>query len=996
MLKLRRLLPTAACLNAAIFAVAARAETPMPATVPATMPATRPAELPPIKFQTDVLDNGLTVIYAPLDNAPVVQVRVLYHVGSKDETPDRQGFAHMFEHMMFRGSAHVAPEQLMKLVNDAGGSCNAFTSFDQTTYHDTLPSNGLQMALYLEADRMASFKVTAPIFKTERNVVAEEWRMRTANPPYGTFFQDFLKTAYDKSHYKWAPIGDMAALARAQVGELQTFHDTYYVPNNATLIIAGKYDVAQAKHWVKQYFAWIPKGKKVVRRSPEEPQQTAERELTVLKANIPIARVILGFKTADYENDDHYALSLLGSILGDGASSRLYEAMVGGQSPMAVGVSAGDFQLEDKGLFVVSAAALPGKPVKALVQISMDVIDRLKTGGVTDAELDKAKTQARVGLIAGRQTAEQVATQLGEAAAFYGDPAEVNRVARKVAAVTPADIQRVAQKYLNAAQMTELAYVPGRPKETQDETAKELAAVAEINQSAAAVPASEQPSMEPGEAGGGAAERPVVKPATKPATQPTTTPTASAVGFPADFPTTAPMPTGTIKAEFEKGTEQPVNDLRVIVLPDARLPLVSWTLVMRGGGDAVPAGKEGLAGLTAEMLTRGAADLSFQQLSEDLESRGITLSAGDGGDHTTLSGFATVEQLPHLMQRAKQVLRQPTFPPAEFAKLKAQTLSGLSQALSDPSSVAGRDLSRALYGDTALGRQATPATVASITLDDVKQWYEKTYRPGGAFMVVSGDATAADIDPMVETLTAGWSAGSPPTAAYDLPPAPTTRRIILIDNPSGQQATIRMAAPAYTLTDPSKFAGSVASRVLSGGIESRMNKYLRAELGLTYGAGGYFSPGRHAGTFTVTVATKPATAGEAIVGAFKVLKKMADADIEPSELTDTQRQVAGSMVMETQTVGQQASRRVDVELNGYPIDYFDVYPQKIAAVTADQVRGVMDEYVKPDAFTIVIVGPASIIKPQVDQLGEVQVLPMPLQRAPGQEPGTTTRPATDK
>ena len=1001
---LRRLLPTVAVLGAAIFAVPLRAQTSTPAAGPATLPATAPAALPPIKYEKEVLDNGLTVIYAPLDNAPVIHVRVMYHVGSRDETPDRQGFAHMFEHMMFRGSAHVPPELHMKLINDVGGSSNAFTSFDQTTYVNTIPSNALKMTLYLEADRMSSFHVTAPIFKTERNVVAEEWRMRTANPPYGTFFQDFLRTAYDKSHYKWTPIGDMGDLARANVGELQKFHDTYYIPNNATLIIAGEYDVPAAKELVHQYFGWIPKGKPITRQSPPEPPQTKEHELTVYKKDVPVARAILGFKTADYASDDHYALSLLGSILGDGATSRLYEAMVGNHEPIAAGVSAGDFQLQDKGLFIVSGAALPGIDIKAVESDMVKVIDKVKTDGVTAAELEKVKTQARIALITGRQTAEQVATQLGDAQVFAGNAEIANDALSKIEAVTPADIQKIAQKYLVQQKMTELSYVPGQPpagseaEKLQKERAAGLAAVGEINKAAAAVPASEQPKSEPGEAGAAAgaaptprpaptAKPPSTKPIEMPATMPATMPAASAVKFPADYPTTPPVPDNVIKASFENGSESKVAGLRVIVLPDKRLPIASWTLVMRGGGDAAPAGKEGVADLTAAMLTRGAADLSFQQLSEDLESRGISLDASDGGDHTTLSGFATLDELPHLMERAKQVLLQPTFPADEFQKLKAQTMSGLAQALSDPAGVAGRDLKQALYGDSALGRQVTPAGLASITLDDVKAWYKKAYRPDGAFMVVSGDVTPEQIDGLVKQLADGWSAGEPPVAPYDLPKIPAKQRIILIDNPAGQQASIRMAAPAYKLTNDSKYAGSVASRVLSGGIESRMNKYLRAERGLTYGASGYFSPGRHAGTFNVSVDTKPTTAGEAVTGAFIVLKRMVDADIEPTELSETQRQVAGSMVLQTQTIGQQAGRRVDVELNGYPLDYFDVYPQKIAAVTADQVRGVMDQYVKPADFTIVVVGPAAIIKPQLEPLGDVQVLPMPLQRAPDQVPG---------
>src|SRR5688572_27225353 len=244
------------------------------AMLPAVTYANQPEK---IHFTEEALDNGLHVIYVPLRQAPVVHVRVLYHVGSRDERPDRQGFAHMFEHMMFRGSAHVAPEEHMKLIGSVGGNSNAFTSFDQTVYVDTIPSNHLEMALYLEADRMASFKVSEEIYKTERKVVAEEWRIRQ-NRPYGTMYEDFLKNAFTTHNYRWTPIGNMEHLRAADATELQAFFNKYYVPNNAVLVVSGDIDVDAARAMVKKYFAWIPEGEPVKREIPSEPEQTETRE----------------------------------------------------------------------------------------------------------------------------------------------------------------------------------------------------------------------------------------------------------------------------------------------------------------------------------------------------------------------------------------------------------------------------------------------------------------------------------------------------------------------------------------------------------------------------------------------------------------------------------------------------------------------------------------------------------------------------------------------
>src|SRR3954468_13417065 len=257
------------------------------ADAPVSIPAPAPAE-----YVQETLDNGLRVIYAPLHQAPVVHVRVLYHVGSRDERPDRQGFAHMFEHMMFRGSAHVKPEEHMKLIGVVGGNSNAFTSFDQTTYVNTIPSNQLDLALYLEADRMASFKVNENIYKTERKVVAEEWRIRQ-NRPYGTQFEDFLKNQFTTHSYRWTPIGNMDHLKAAEVAELQDFFNTYYLPNNAILVVAGDIDVAKTKELVKKYYAWIPQGREPKRNIAKEPEQTEPRNATV-DYRVPLPAVMVG------------------------------------------------------------------------------------------------------------------------------------------------------------------------------------------------------------------------------------------------------------------------------------------------------------------------------------------------------------------------------------------------------------------------------------------------------------------------------------------------------------------------------------------------------------------------------------------------------------------------------------------------------------------------------------------------------------------------------
>ncbi|MBV8780025.1 MAG: insulinase family protein, partial [Phycisphaerae bacterium] len=841
-----------------------------PTLAQTTQPATAPsAPLPqPIPFTTETLDNGLQVIYAPMHNAPVVHVRVLYHVGSRDERPDRQGFAHMFEHMMFRGSAHVAPEEHMKLIGQVGGISNAFTSFDQTTYHDTIPSQQTQMALYLEADRMASFKVSDDIFKTERKVVSEEWRLRTANPPYGQLFQDFAKTAYTNHSYRWTPIGDMDQLRAATSQELQSFFNKYYIPNNACLIIAGDIDPDQTKQWVHEYFGWISKGAKIERDIAQEPPQIELRHL-IVKKFVPLPHIVMGYKTTTYTSDDHYTLSLLGDILGSGRTSRLYKMLVNSAHPLCINADAGDQQQEDLSLFLLNAAVLPGKDVKLVEDTMQAAVAQLANDPPTVEELNTAKTSERVGIIRSRETCTEIATALGEAAVFGHDPNRVNTDLQKIDAVTPEMIQAVARKYLQPSQLTIVEYIPD-PLNLAGRGASATQAAKAIALAAAPV----MPSTEP------------IEP--------------RITSFPADYPTHPPLNTDIQKAKYDKGVVQDVDGVQVITLHDARLPLVDFSLILRHGGYSEPAGKEGVAGLTAAMLRRGAGDLDAAALALDLESRGIQVEAADGGDVTRITGSCTIDQLDHAIDRLRDIVVRPTFPDQEFAKLKQQTIGELMQNFANPSYVATRTLTESLFGEhTPLGRSATAESLSSISLGDVSAFYQSIYRPDNALLVMSGDITPEQAKVLADRLLDKWKpAGDLSGVDYSLQSDPRKLRITLIDNPEGKQSTIRMGVRAFDLHSDEKYPGFLAGAILSYGIDSRLNKYVRAEKGYTYGCYGLFGPRRHDGNFIVTVDTNPETTGPCVEAVWKVLRDVADKGVTDEELAAAKRRVTGGMVMD--------------------------------------------------------------------------------------------------
>ena len=963
--------------------------------MPEQKPVASTVAVPPIDYQTETLDNGLRVIYAPMKNAPVVHVRVLYHVGSRDETPDRQGFAHMFEHMMFRGSEHVPSEKHMELINGVGGSSNAFTSFDQTTYVNTVPNNALQTTLWLEADRMAGFKVDEVKFKTERNVVNEEYLQRVVAPPYGRLFMDFFGLAYSKSHYQWTPIGDMDQLRQAGPEELQQFFNTYYVPNNAVLTIAGEFDVDQTKKWVHEYFGWIPEAPEIDRRSPTEPEQREPRRKVIYAENVPLARVIMGYKTTTYADPDQEVLEVLSTILGGGRSSRLYQALVAGPDALANQAGAGNQRLEDTGLFFVSVGVLPGKDADEAQKRAVAAIDKIAANGVTADELAKAKTQLRLQLLDARQTATTVATELGEAEAFGGDAKLVNEAVQRLDAITADDVKAVAAKYLKDDEITVLQYRPGSnpgalPEMPDVKTPKAATTVPSPERN---VPRNEaedmaKPATKPSARAEVEDEETFLIAADAPATQEAAVPAnAPRVEYPSDFPTTAPTPAKVVDAEFDMGGAFDVGPMKVVLIRDERLPLVGMTLLLPGGGDAVPAGKEGLSSLTAELLNRGAAGQSAAEWSEALESRGITLSVGDGGDNTRITGSFPSDMLAAAAGYADDLLRNPNLDEGEFKNLKFRTLAGLRQSLSDPASVAGRQMNQTLFGTSPDGRAADLASVGNVSLDDVRAWYKKVYNPPGATLILAGYVSREQAEQFAKRLTQNLIPNdNVPQADYALPAY--SPKIVIVDNKGGGQSAVRIGDPAFLTGSDEKYAGSVATEILSSGIESRLNRYLRAQKGLTYGASGRFAAGRHSGSFQVGFNTKPSTTGEAVTSAFEVLQKMASEPITDAELAEAKRRVTGGLVMSTQTVDQQAALRSSITLNDYPMDYYSQYADKIAAVTKEDVQKVMSQYADPAKLTVVVVGPAETVKPQLENMGkEIEVLPMPLQRTAA--PATT-------
>jgi zinc protease len=405
------------------------------------------APLRKIQFTDTKLSNGLRVIVSEDHAAPVFSIVVNYNVGSRDERKGRTGFAHLFEHMMFKGSENVGQNEHPYLMFMNGGVMNGTTSKDRTMYYETLPANQLDLALFLEADRMRSLTITKENLDNQRNAVQEERRLGVDNQPYGKTSEAIDELAYENFAYEHSVIGSMADLNAASVDDVLAFFKMYYAPNNAVVGIVGDIDTKTTLAKMEKYFGAIPKQPAPPQVDISEPPQTEERRLTIEDALARLPRLDMAYKIPPSSSPDTDALSVLGTILSGGRSSRFYESIVR-QKQLSSGVGAGADGSRGPGLFAISAVAMPGKTLSELEAAIDQETERLKTAPIEDWEIEKARIGARRSVVSGLGSSFTRAYLLSEDAMFFDDPDRINTRVDRIAKVTAPDVQRVARQYL--------------------------------------------------------------------------------------------------------------------------------------------------------------------------------------------------------------------------------------------------------------------------------------------------------------------------------------------------------------------------------------------------------------------------------------------------------------------------------------------------------------------------------------------------------------------
>ncbi|TXC72500.1 insulinase family protein [Sphingomonas ginsenosidivorax] len=931
-----RLLRSALLLTAALIPMAAAAQKRAPAPAPAVA-------VKPIAFTEKTLANGLRVYAIRDTTTPNVSVQVWYDVGSKDDPKGKSGFAHMFEHLMFKSTRNLVAEQMDRLTEDVGGYNNASTNDDFTNYYEVVPANHLQRLLFAEADRMASLVVEPKSFASERDVVKEELRQSTLARPYGKLFSVYLPAlSYTTHPYARGTIGSLENLEAASIDDVRAFHATYYRPDNAVLVVSGNFDPAQLDAWVNQYFGGIKKpAGPIPRVTVAEPKRTAAVTRTVYEPNTPLPAVLMSYHVPADRDADIPALTVLKAVLATGESSRLYESLVY-RDQLAQSAEAFLDSKQSTGNLVVYAIMAGGKTVEAGEAALKREVARLRDAPVTAAELTEAKNEILTATIKSRETAEGKASTLAAAVIVDGDPRSADQQLAAIGRVTAADVQRVARTYLGDAQAATIRYLPISAKQGTGDTiglapsvrVADLKTPADVT---IVTPASEADRVKPP-----APAQPI--------------------------PAIIPQPVETRLA----------NGMRLIVVERHDLPIVTASLIASGGGATDPATRAGAASLAADLMTKGTRTRSATEIARAIESLGGAIGSDADRDGASVNITVKSDQLAPAMALLADVAINPVFAPEEIERARAQAIDGVTLTMKDPAQLAGLVANRAVFGAAPYGMalEGTATSLKAITRPDLTAAYARTWRPDGAALVMVGDITAAEAKQLAEAGFGGWKAPAfAPVPAPAVAPVPAPR-VIVVDMPDAGQAGVVVARPGIARADPRFYPLAVANTVLGGGFSSRLNQEVRIKRGLAYGASSGVQARRLPGIVAARTQTKNPTAAEVVTLIEGEMARMGREPVPAAELETRKAVLVGGFGRTIETTDGVAGILGNYVVQAVPLSELQRYIPSVGAVDPAATQAAAAALLDPKAASIVVVGDAKqFIEPLRRAYPAVEVIP---------------------
>ncbi len=942
-LRLPRLLSWSGfCLSLFALSLLALARPADAAPAAARASSSAAAAVQPEKFR---LANGLEIILAPDHRLPLVAFNLWVHAGPRNEAAGQTGFAHLFEHLMFAGSKHIARGQADKLVDAAGGTdSNGSTSFDRTNYYFTLPANQFELGLWIKSDMLGYMidQVDAVALFNQQDVVRNERRQTTENRPYGIVDEALYAALFPAGHpYRAAIIGSHVDIQSIQLEDVRAFAKTYYRPNNATLVLAGDFDRQRARELLQQYFGSLKAGPAVPPVVVAQPRLAAERRLQVTD-RIELPRVTLAWHTPAAFQPGDAELDIAAHLLGGGKSSRLYKKLVY-ERQIAQSVDATQDSLSLGSVFAIEVVARPGRSLEELEKAVDEELAALVRAGPSAAEMQRARTATETRLYRRLEKVGGLADQLNFYNQFTGDPNYLARDLARYRNATTEGVRKVVAAQLRPDGRVVVQALPG-----------------------AQVLAPEVPT-------------PPAPPAV----------TAGSPGSPAErvsinddeaWRSRQPQPTAARTLSLPDGQRTILpNGLTVVHVTQRGVPLVSATLVLRAGQDRNPASRPGVAGFTAAMLDQGTKQRSAAQLADGWADLGAQFSSDFGLEDMRLRVSSLTARFPAALALLADVTLHPAFAQAELARQKqarSDLLLRQRESIARSAEVVGR---AAFYGPghplaaSALGDEAAITATRRAELQD---FWRRHYRPDQAALVVSGDITAAALMSLVRTHFGAWrgpagaALASAATAEPSAPaPRPTPARLVLVDKPEASQTALNVVAPGPRAGARDAAAVEVMNNALGGLFTSRINQELREVKGYTYGVYSSYAMGRSSSHWSAKGSVRGDATAAAVLDLMNQVRGMRAAAMGAEELQRVRNASLLSLPGEFDSNDAIAGRLASAWSRGEPADHYARWPGRVAAVDAAAAFEAAQTHVQPQAMTVIAVGDLAKIRAPLEALG---------------------------
>lgn len=879
-----------------------------------------------IPYEKYVLDNGLTLLIHEDHSDPIVHIDVTYHVGSAREQEGRSGFAHFFEHMMFQGSDNVADEEHFKIVTESGGTLNGTTNTDRTNYFETMPSNQLEVGLWLEADRMGFLldAVTQEKFEIQRATVKNERGQNYDNRPYGLVSEKVGEALYPAGHpYSWTTIGYVEDLDRVNVNDLKNFFMRWYGPNNAVLTVAGDVTPAQVVKLVEKYYGSIPRGPEV-KPMPKDPVTLDKDRYISYEDNIRFPLIQFTFPTVPNMHPDEAPLDVLAEIIGGGKNSIMYKNFVKNQ--VALQANAMNPCQELGGKFQVSVLPFPGRTLAEMDSMIRISLAEFEKRGVTEEDLKKYKAQFEAQMIQRISSVSGKASQLASYYTFMGDANYIKKDMQRYLNVTKEDVIRVYNKYIKNKPAVVLSVVPKGQKEL----------VAKPDNYT--IP-----------------ERNVDNPESSEYKNLTYNKPKDSFDR-SKRPGSGPNPVVQVPDYW---TETLPNGLKMIGTPSDEIPSVTLMLSIEAGHRYEDKSKAGIAQITADLMNESTLKHSAEQISNDLDMLGSSIDVSAGSNEISITVTSLTKNLDKTLKLFEEILLQPKFDQEEFDRSKNQQLEAIANQVTQPVSIANNVFNKLLYGEghiMSIPTLGTTETVNNITLDDVKEYYRNNIVPSISQLVVVGDVKKEAILPKLAFLNT-WADRKVVRNVEPGAPMQDKTKIFLINKDKAAQSEIRMGYMSLPYDATGEFyKAQMMNYVLGGAFNSRINLNLREARGFTYGANSGFRGNRYPGPFVAQAGVRSNATDSSIVEMMKEIRKYAEEGIMPQELEFIKSSVGQSDALKYENSWQKAGflkKILDYKLDK---DFVAKQNEILKSLTAEEVNALAKKLLPYEKMAIVVVG----------------------------------------